>query len=301
MKKLILHVGLPKTATTAFQFWCYENRNALADFGVEYPVCELGRDVPKHQYIVGELLNRKFHHVERALGECSKPVLVLSTEGLSNHFYDFSSESLESFRELASSLGYQVAVFLVSREPASWLRSYYKQAVLNISNSKYEWGTSHTFEDFIALPRVRRLMDTRALCCDMAAGFGGVVNLSRYEEEWFSDFLNLLEIPSHNFSRPSRVHGSVDDGLVEMVRQINSMGLNRKLRNSVLAAFQMCFRTDHVDLALYRLQVGFSPKIFQALQPYDLEQKLMKQKLLEWHAVYMKRRFLGLGGWSLGG
>lgn len=298
-KQLVLHVGLPKTATTALQFWCHDQRDALASLGVRYPTCEIDQDVPKHQYIVGELFKGALPQTEEALRKSREPVLVLSSEGLSNHFYDFPAESLAHFRELATSLGYRVSVFLVFRDPSVWLRSYYKQAVLNISSPQFEWGTSRTYEDFIALPRVKRLTDPDTLRRDMAEGFGGGVHLARYEADWFAEFVSLLGVAGQDLGLPPRVHASVDDGLVELARQINGMGLERKLRNSVLAACQLCFQTSHVDLALYRLQVGFGPEAFQAVQPQDDAQQVMKQKLLEWHAAHMRKRFLGVGGWKL--
>jgi hypothetical protein len=267
--------------------------------GVRYPTRAIDQNVPKHQYIVGEFFKGAFPQTEEALRECLEPVLVLSSEGLSNHFYDFPADSLAHFRELATSLGYRVSVFLVFRDPSVWLRSYYKQAVLNISSPQFEWGTSRTYEDFIALPRVKRLTDPDTLSRDMAEGFGGRVHLARYEADWFVEFVSLLGVAGQDPGLPPRVHASVDDGLVELVRQINGMGLARKLRSSVLAACQLCFQTNHVDLALYRLQVGFGPELFQALRPEDVAQQVMKQKLLEWHAANMRKRFLGVCGWKL--
>lgn len=297
-KQLVLHVGLPKTATTALQFWCDQQREGLAARGVNYPVCDSGLDVPKHQFAVGECLKGQFARTEAVMRENQLPILVLSSEGLSNHFYDFPAESLARFRELAASLGYRVTVFLVFRDPAVWLRSYYKQAVLNISNPKYEWGTSRSYDEFIQLPRVKRLTDAEALCRDMASGFGGDVQLARYEEDWFAALVSRLGVADAGLGLPPRVHGSVDDGLVELVRQVNAMNLG-KLRDSVLAACQSCFNTPHVDLAHYRLKSGFAPDILQALQPKDEAQQVLKQQLLDWHAANMRKSLLGLGGWKL--
>lgn len=38
MKKLYLHIGTPKTGTTAIQSFCYVNRNLLAKDGIQWPV-----------------------------------------------------------------------------------------------------------------------------------------------------------------------------------------------------------------------------------------------------------------------
>ena len=40
MKTLYLHIGTPKTATTAIQLFCYENREVLERHGYYYPMFE---------------------------------------------------------------------------------------------------------------------------------------------------------------------------------------------------------------------------------------------------------------------
>lgn len=292
-RHLVLHVGLPKTATTALQFWCDQNRERLIERGVLYPEVDASQTVPKHQYVVGELLRGEFPRLRAQLETCEQPVLLLSSEGLSNHFYDFPEESFSEFRKLLTELGYSLSIFLVFRSPEIWLRSYYKQAVLNPTYRKFEWGTSKTFQEFAELPRVRRLTDLDSLRVDMSTRYGGEVHVANYEDGWVSNFSRLLGVSEEGLGLPPRVHGSVSDEIVEVVRQINGMGLSKRLRASVLAGIQECYRTNHGDLAEYRLECAFGSGIIKAISVDTEEQQAVVDKLLAWHASRMRRTWLG--------
>ncbi|MBT8155121.1 hypothetical protein KMP13_14820 [Epibacterium ulvae] len=58
--------------------------------------------------------------------------ILLSHEGLTNYLYDFQSATLEAFR--ARTETFETTIVLLTRHPEDWLRSYYRQAVLNPAN-----------------------------------------------------------------------------------------------------------------------------------------------------------------------
>ena len=53
--RLVLHVGLPKAASSALQVWADANRAALAAQGVDYPDPRSPHLMCKHPWLVAEL------------------------------------------------------------------------------------------------------------------------------------------------------------------------------------------------------------------------------------------------------
>ena len=49
MRKMFLHIGLPKTGSTSLQFWAFAHRKALAQQGIFYPEPLMKADSPKHE------------------------------------------------------------------------------------------------------------------------------------------------------------------------------------------------------------------------------------------------------------
>ncbi|MDN5936209.1 MAG: hypothetical protein L0H75_08540, partial [Nitrosospira sp.] len=111
-RRLLLHVGLPKTGTSALQRWLHENPARLEAAGICYPGAPyLNGD--KHQFLVSELRHGG-QSLERLLSSTTHDTVLLSSEGLSNHFHDFSEQGLQRFRHLTAN--FRVEIVLVTRE-----------------------------------------------------------------------------------------------------------------------------------------------------------------------------------------
>ena len=65
-KKVILHIGLPKTGTTALQHWCCQNRQNMRRAGVDYPE-QVEALTPRHQFVVNEIRAGKFPIMKEVL------------------------------------------------------------------------------------------------------------------------------------------------------------------------------------------------------------------------------------------
>ena len=247
-KKIVLHVGLPKTGTSALQLWCNNNREALHEFGNDYPEPDKNLSDPKHEFLVPDLQRNDLEKLRRILAENQWDVILLSTEGLTNHLYDFDPNALQTFRDLT--VGYEVTIFLVAREEGSWLRSYYKQLVVNPPITEYNYATPLHYPAFCQLPRVRRLTDIPTLRTDLEAAFGAKeIVMAQYEEDWTATFLGVLGMA--NSTRRiefDQVHDSVSDDLAELIRQVNAMQLPHQDRAAFLACVQACFLTNNHTL-----------------------------------------------------
>ncbi|MCB8837171.1 hypothetical protein, partial [Aurantimonas sp. VKM B-3413] len=54
-RRLVLHVGLPKTGTSALQLWCSSHSEELLKQGIRYPTPSSQTQMPKHQFMVTDL------------------------------------------------------------------------------------------------------------------------------------------------------------------------------------------------------------------------------------------------------
>jgi hypothetical protein len=245
---LILHVGMPKTGSSALQSVLYSNRDFLTQQGFEYAEIDGNTAMPKHQYLVTELLQNRFVRTPDILGRASKHGLILSSEGLTNHLYDFPREALSEFRHLIRD--FDSKIFVVLRSPQEWARSYYKQAVINprIKLVGY-YACALTFSEFVQLPRVRQLMAHQTLLNDLRCGFG-VDNLitADFHADWLQVFSNLIGVPPENLKGFAQVNQSPPNWLIEILRQVNQFALPEPRRLAWKAVLQDFAKTNHVTM-----------------------------------------------------
>ncbi|NHK26362.1 hypothetical protein FF098_000405 [Parvularcula flava] len=249
-QKLVLHVGLPKTGTSSLQSWCYNHRKALAGQGICYPTPNSGTAMPKHQFIVNDLHNATVERTAKALEESSDGTLVLSTEGLTNHLYDFRPAALEMFRELTKD--HDMTVFLVRRKPEDWLRSYHKQCETNQKSDQYCYGQGLTLEEFSRQPRIARFLDSEALRADCVAAFGGAgLVMADYEDDWVGKFFDVCGYEAPGEIVLPRVNQSLPGWLFEGVVRINRLPLSPTERAAWLGSLHVFASSNHAGLAKY--------------------------------------------------
>ncbi|MEI2384549.1 hypothetical protein [Breoghania sp. JC706] len=238
-RRLFLHVGLPKTGTSAVQAWLYRNADALRRSEMEYPDAFAPGGDPSHRWLVRGLLSRDLADLRAVLDAASQPDIVLSSEGLTNHLYDFSPEALDMFRSMTGA--FDVTVLLATREMDAWLRSYYRQAIINPGNRMSDlWGTALSFEDFARHPRMRQLADHPALINDLRAAYGAshLVRLD-YDGDWFSGLAGALGIDCAASAPADRVNESVPGWIAALMLRINRLGKSEPERRLWRAAIQM--------------------------------------------------------------
>ena len=144
--KTILHVGMHKTATTTFQQWLYENRDALREKGIFYPdtsefgvqqryghnrLAQLISMEPKEGARVVRKLRRRA--AEQVSGD---PTLLISAEALSSRV-DTAREAVRGrdrarnayVKRLANHFGPEARICIVLRRPDSFAESLHQQRV----------------------------------------------------------------------------------------------------------------------------------------------------------------------------
>ena len=248
-KELILHVGPPKTGTTALQYWCDQNRSVLAQYGVLYPEVYTGTAggrrvdfTPKHGFLVNELRTGPLRRTKE-IAQSNARAILLSTEGLTNHFYEFDDKLLAEFRELFSDR--IVTMYFLWRDKDAWFRSIWKEGIMAFP------GTTATLEEYIEIPAIKKLSDWATLKRDMRAAF----NVSRIEtvdikHGWRKTLLELLDIPSTaKFETPqSQVNVSLPDELLAFVKEVNGLRLDKQLRELFFKSIQEIYQTSHNSL-----------------------------------------------------
>jgi hypothetical protein len=248
-RELLLHIGLPKTASTALQTWADLNRQLLLNHGIHYPAPSKGSYMPKHQDLVPGLQSGDLACLDRYLAAAEAPVLFLSTEGLSNHLYDYPSTSLSAFREKL--VGWKVRLLMMKRSPEKWLTSLWKQRILNPRMPGTHFATPLKRDEFAMLPEVRRLADFEQVIADARVAYGAEeTTVGDHGSDWFAVLRALLGLPE-DIAPPPRVHISVSEDLAEIVRQVNATVPDNGLRILVLAFIQHSLATRHSEMIKY--------------------------------------------------
>ncbi len=245
-KQLVLHVGLPKTGTTALQKWFRQHRPELALVGIDYPE-HFGHQDDKHSFLVGELRNNPMiPTLKNIVSKSTCETILFSNEGLSNHFYDFHPDALQAFRDLSQDI--EINIVFVTRPVDAWLKSYHKQCVLNPNNGSSDlWGTSLHIDEIKDHPRIKQLLDHNTLLADMKRNYGAqATHHIRFDDtNWFSSILEILGI-NHLRTHPlPNINDSLPDWAIEMMRQVNSYVASNQNRQVFKRLLQDFLSTNH--------------------------------------------------------
>jgi len=139
MKRCILHIGMPKTGSSALQDFLHRNRAALGEAGILYPLTrpwppnahgELGRIFYRAHAGRTDLRRKALAHLERRIAEMEGAggqgdVLILSSEAL----FDTprASNAAAILAEFLERLGYRLEIVVAIRPQAAFLNSKYAQ------------------------------------------------------------------------------------------------------------------------------------------------------------------------------
>ena len=161
--KFVLHAGTQKTGTTALQETLAEQVDALARQGVWYPPARLDPKLKKHQFLIALLmagdgagLARAFDEFVRSAPPYTRTIL-LSTEGLFTHWWDFAPDSKAMLRHLASLV--DLELWTCFREPLSFAITQYAQFVRNPRQFDAAYGLDIGFDEILEHTVFTRRLD----------------------------------------------------------------------------------------------------------------------------------------------
>ncbi|WP_157944592.1 hypothetical protein [Mangrovicella endophytica] len=268
-QRLVLHVGLPKTGTSALQRWCGDNATELLAHGIRYPEPSSLTAMPKHQFLVDDLKSGRFDRTAKAIAESragnGSDCVILSTEGLTNHLYDFRPAALKTLRELLEP--FETTIFLVHRDLEDWLRSYHKQCEINPRIPIYSYGLGLDLREFRELPRVKKLMNIQNLVADCAAAYGSAkVVAAEFDTDWTGQFFSLCGYSPVGGSELPRANESVPDWVFQAVLRLNRLGLSDEARSAWMGTLQRFARSRHSGLMAFEAKSS-AERLWRQLDP----------------------------------
>lgn len=170
MKTLYLHIGTPKTATTAIQRFCQDNQNVLNGYGYCYPEFayrykNIGIWRNGH-FLVGErrdnegkrdfvqenaIFEEGFQEIYRLFEQYDN--LILSDEGIWHHGTKKGSSFLEKLQKELEKDKFAIKIIVYLRRQDDFLYSWWNQQIKEGMNSfsKLTWERMVTERPFIRL------------------------------------------------------------------------------------------------------------------------------------------------------
>ncbi len=228
MKKIYVHIGMPKTGSTAIQAFCYLNKNKLSEYGLVYPT-ELG-GIPGGKYNltdgnIGALYANSAmsdeEKVNNILNLADKyGCILLSTERI--WLRPIGTEFLKILKNKASE-EIEIVLIVYLRRQIDYLESQYKQEVKQRKFTGSIWDYYHNNS-------IGELLDCKSILRQFEDIVGKNNLLVRvYEKEQFvdgnifSDFLNCLGINHVNeFTKPTNhVNVSLDNVTLDLKKMLN--------------------------------------------------------------------------------
>ena len=232
--KCILHAGTPKTGTTSLQFLLDKNYSKLLEQDILYPKYYLDTNPPKHQWLVQLLMKNDFEKLFEYLEEIVKESLekdvktiFLSTEGIYNHWWDFSSEAKEILKIISKYFDFELCV--VFREPTSFLESFYKQNLKNPQIIMVEcYGKDLSFSQILEDKWFIKHLDYLGFIQEAESLFGkGNIKVFSYSKEIIADILKYISFNVDMEESTKSNVGQTSIG-VELLRVLNKYNLNIK-------------------------------------------------------------------------
>ena len=286
-RELILHAGTPKTGTTSLQHWLYNNRNLLLKNGILYPSNVFSRQEPKHQWLVeahrteaSEVLAMQSQLINDEISSLSQiPIrtILLSTEGLSNHFFDLIQPSKESWIKVVKAS--PVKVIIAFRDPLQYSLSRYRQNLINPPSSNPYHATQLSLDELCTDRSWLRALDYQQIIefWNEIVGKDSMICLP-YRINIINDFLRFglgLDC-SADTSDQERCNISIEATGVHLIRELNKINLSsdeRRLAIQHIRTAEAC-----VDAKKHRFEHSqFSRRVVSSFCKFRLAALVAKR------------------------
>ena len=259
-RRLILHAGAPKTGTSSLQWHLASHRESLAAEGCWFPLPSLSPE-PKHQPLNAALRRGDIagfvRYVESALDGMPDHThtVLLTTEGVFNHWSDYSAESKGALRRLAALFDFELCVWF--REPQAFAAALYAQYLANPRSDGADaavQGHGVSFGEALADDWFRGHLDFLGFYLEATMLFGaGRVRALAFEGDTVARFLDEYAIDG--VSRVARRRNqSLHRVGVAGLRLVNGLALGAAARSRAAAI------VGRIDRALGPLSPPFRPR-----------------------------------------
>ena len=216
--------------------------------GFVYPEKNVDPNIPKHQFIVADLMQGNFDS-SKIPSIPSGQSLILSTEGFTNHLYDFPASGLNGISRYFSAS--DTMGIMITRTLESWLMSYYIQCTINPPFAiAPHYATSLTFDKFKQHANVLRMTNWSKIADDARRAYGFKRMCVIDQNAGILDNLRTIGIPTVSEFDLPQSNRSPSAHVVEMIRQINGLAKDPDIRNGCLGVVQKWAQTDNTILQL---------------------------------------------------
>lgn len=286
--KLILHAGTPKTGTTSLQVYLTKKQRKLRHKGILYPNCTHNTDAPKHQWFEKNLVRihpqnflDNFVQILKEVDENTHTIL-LSSEGIYNHWWDFTEESNQLLKALNKH--FEINVWVWFRDPLDFAESFYKQCLRNpVIQSITCYGKDLSFAETLADPWFKKRLDYMGFINDCEKLFGdSSVTVFKYQEDTVQIVSQLLGLSTPHDNPTPRQNPSMNNLTADLYRVLNRLNLSAKDKEK----FVPHVKTLNAEIKPYLSRIDL-----------DLIDEKSKEEIIQMTSQYMitleKRYFKG--------
>jgi len=239
--KLIIHAGTPKTGTTSLQVYLNKKQHKLHKLGILYPNRSHNADAPKHQWFEKNLVRThlqnlldNFRDILSYVDENTHTIL-LSTEGIYNHWWDFPAESKALLLEISKL--FEVNLWVWFRDPLSFAESFYKQCLRNPAVKQILcYGKDLSFAEIMDDPWFSQHLDYMGFVNECDSLFGKpAVSVFKYQQDTVKTVSKLLGLSTPHDNPTPRKNTSMNATTAELYRVINRLELSAKEKEKLVS------------------------------------------------------------------
>ncbi len=238
--KLILHVGTPKTGTTSVQVYLDKKQRKLRSKGILYPNRFHNPNAPKHQWFERNLVSgnveslvENFEDILNHVEEHTHTIL-LSSEGIYNHWWDFPEASKALLLELSSL--FDVEIWAWFREPVAFAESFYKQCMRNPQVDHIVcYGRDLSFTEVLEDPWFSQHLDYIGFVNECDELFGKEsVTVFDCQNDTVKTVINRLGLATPHDNPTPRKNNCMNSVTSELYRVINRLPLAAKEKEKLV-------------------------------------------------------------------
>lgn len=244
--KLVLHAGTPKTGTTSLQSFLNTNNKILQEEGYLYSQINLHPSPSKHQWIVSNLLSENFDELienfekvyqEAVVSDCH--TIILSTEGIYNHWWDYSYDAKLILNVLSEF--FNISIWIFFRNPQSFMQSFYKQ---NLKNPQLEsvscYGKNISLEEMLRDRWFYKHLDYLEFIYECELLFSEKsIKVFTYSKDIIKDVCTELGVNIEH-KETHRENVGFSSLSIEILRVINQYNLSASDKSKILIDLSQC-------------------------------------------------------------
>lgn len=303
MKTLYLHIGTPKTGTSALQYFCAGNRKILEEKGVYYPdpgfrFPDIGKHRNAHFLSYKEYINKKEKLRDREAEEKIKEegiqkleeafqthdTILLSDEHIWNE-KEMTAETLPALQQRFEEQGVQIKIIVYLRRQDQVIQSFWAQ--------KVKESSTITFDSYMKKEKYNHFRLDYAVRIQEFAEIVGIDNMviRCYEKQQYlgeqktimSDFLHIfgLEI-TEEYKNSEKVYNiSLEGAYLEIKRLFNSLPQFKQQKNYMIDLLKEQQTFDYQNHTLERKKMYFTPEAEKEfMQKFEEENLTVAKKYL---------------------